>query len=138
MGKLLLFFAFAAVLSQALSEYYISTEALSFMQAYATCKRNKYTLARERSLEDSDALNSAIKKAKATTHDFFIGGMYDFTGIFTPVWLWVEDGEEITYDHWASGASQTSECLVRSSLTTGDGYWLSSSCTESRYFICEY
>ncbi|ENN79471.1 collectin-10-like [Dendroctonus ponderosae] len=138
MWKLAAFLVLVSLASRAAAQKYtIVTEQATYTQALAFCKRLGLTLVKERSLEDTDALNEAISAAGETAHFFYLGGFHQQDNILTPEWIWIDTGEEITYENWSTGASKDGECLVRTSASSVAGNWMSSTCTVQRYFICE-
>ncbi|XP_066249319.1 uncharacterized protein [Euwallacea similis] len=121
-------------------EYLISNTKLPYLEAYAACKRYGYTLAIEKSAEDTVKVNEALgKDGDLVDERHFLGGIRENSVVFLNKWMWLEQGEMFNYTNWYPDEELSYDCLSKHAVnSTGyQGEWTTDICTEAHYFICQ-
>ncbi|XP_030747016.1 perlucin-like [Sitophilus oryzae] len=127
------------------TKYHLSTIEATFPQALFTCKLYGWTLATEKTAQDTANLESFLTQSGQTSESIWLGGVYQVINELAAKWIWIESGLELSYTNWQSGepafsnSTTYSTCFKKNALSgTYSGQWYANTCeTTSYYFVCE-
>ncbi|KAL1502013.1 hypothetical protein ABEB36_007226 [Hypothenemus hampei] len=98
-------------------DYHISNIRANYLEAYVICKKSGYTLAMERTEQETKIIEALIESQNVEITYFYLGGYNEATN-FGKQWFWFDINEEINYDHWYSAIYKSSDCLLRTPLNS--------------------